>query len=154
MLLLLIRELTRRVTNDGKDKGVIVIQESLGLALVAAICLRLTRQEGLDLGPQAANTRDDGLVVSRLGAQGQEAMEELAEALRRDMRRGGHLGLVRASWARGDGVGQMADGLAVTVHDDLEARPEEHVGAVDVGVDGGDFSALQLKGLVLIETDT
>lgn len=39
------------------------------------------------------------------------------------------------------------------VHCDLEAGPEQHVGAVDVAVRGGDFPTLQLEGRVLVQPD-
>ena len=40
------------------------------------------------------------------------------------------------------------------VHGDLEARPEGHVEAVEVGFCDGDFAALELEGEGLVQADT
>lgn len=50
----------------------------------------------------------------------------------------------------GECGGEGADGFAVRVHSDLEARPEEHVYAVDVAVEDRDFAALQLECETLV----
>lgn len=56
-------------------------------------------------------------------------------------------------FAGGERARERADGLAVRVHDNLEAWPEEHGGSVDVAVYGRDLAALERKGEMLIEAD-
>lgn len=53
----------------------------------------------------------------------------------------------------GDGGGGAPDGVDVVVHGELEAGPEQHVGAVDVALRDGGFLALQLEGEMLGEAD-
>ncbi len=39
------------------------------------------------------------------------------------------------------------------VHDDLEARPQEHVRGIRIGVQAGDLAPLQLKSKGLVQSD-
>ena len=41
----------------------------------------------------------------------------------------------------------------MSVHGELEAGPEEHIGGVDVGVRDGDLAALEGEGEGLVEAD-
>ena len=156
MLLLLDRQLPAHIADNRQNQTVIVIQEPLALPLVGAK-QRLPgfRQERLDLVAQPAQAGHDGLVVAaRVGAERQDAVQQLAEALRDDVRRGGGgLGGCGGDGARGEGGREGADGVAVRVHDALQARPEGHGRAVDVAVRGGDAAALQFEGEVLVQAD-
>lgn len=154
MLLLLFRQLSIRVTNDGEDEGVIVIQETAALARIRAVCLGLTGQEGLDLGAQALQASNNRLIIAGVGTEDEETLEELAEALCGNVRGSRHLGLLgSASRLSGHGIGQGADGFAVAVHDDLEPGPKEHGGCVDVAIARGDLAALHLESEMLVEAD-
>ena len=159
MLLLLLRQLPLRIRNDSQDERIVIAQESIPLPLIRARALARLLQESLVLGPQAPQRVGDGLVVARVLAHGQDAVEELGEALRERVRGGGQLrgvtgagkGELGGGGARGHGGHELPDGLGMGVHGELEARPEEHVQAVEVGLGGGDLAALELEGEGLVQ---
>lgn len=51
MRLLVLRQFSYFVANDGQDERVVVVQEALALALIAAVHVTLPRQERLDIRP-------------------------------------------------------------------------------------------------------
>lgn len=53
------------------------------------------------------------------------------------------------STVRGQSGGGAANGFSVHIHCELEAGPQEHACAVDIGVYGRAFATLEFKGEVL-----
>lgn len=156
VLRLLSRQFATHVPDNRQYQRIIIRQESIPLTLIRNPLPQLG-QERFELAPQPSQTARDGFVVAGLAAQGQYALRELTEPLRQLVRRRGLLGRVGQGQggggaAGGDGGADAAQGVAVGVHCDLEAGPEQHVGAVDVAVRGGDFPSLQLEGRVLVQT--
>lgn len=151
--------------DNRQHETIIITQEPLPF-LPLPPSRRFTRlhEEGLVFVAQPAEATAHGLIVAGIDARGQDTHQELREALREVVRGGGLRGRgglgagegggeFRGRGLRGEGGGEGADGFAVRVHGDLEARPEEHVDAVDVAVKDGDLAALELKGEALVQAD-
>jgi hypothetical protein len=76
----LVRRLALCICHNRGDQRIVVVHESVSLPRFGN-ALALLDQESVVLPPQPAETARDRLVIASLAAQGQDALEEVGEAL-------------------------------------------------------------------------
>lgn len=96
VMFLLLRQLALRVRNDRQDQSIIVAQEPFALLRIRAGTFASFDEKRFVLVPESSQTARYGLVVASFVADGENAVEKLAESLRKIMRSCGLLCCVRS----------------------------------------------------------